>query len=282
MKSFLTILLLTIFSLTTGCESMQPRQFKVRNMAEQSGFKFEQVMSGQFLLTTFNKVSHGNKELVVYIEGDGYAWKRKNILSDNPTPKDPVALKLAFQDPRNSILYLARPCQYLDENQLKNCPPKYWSSHRYSEEVIHAINLVIERGKKKLQIQKIILVGYSGGGTVALLIAAQRKDVSKIITVAANLDHAKWTEIHNISPLTGSLNASDYASQNENIPQFHFVGANDNIVPVSVSESYKQKAGNKKTVNIEIISNYDHHCCWEQQWITLLCKYQIIESGYCS
>ena len=282
MNLLLKLSILIIIIILSGCAPFQQKQEKLKTIAELEGFNFERVLTGQFLLSTFKKINPNDRELVVYIEGDGYAWKRKNILSDNPTPKNPVALNLALKDPRDSILYIARPCQYLSKEQLENCQPKYWSSHRYAEEVISSINNVIERVKLQSGKQFINLIGYSGGGSVAALVATLRNDVSSIITVVANLDHEKWTEIHNITPLSGSLNASDYALKNENIPQIHLVGANDDIVPVSISKSYKQKAGNKKFIKIEIISNYNHHCCWEQQWITLLCKYQIIESGYCS
>ncbi|NIQ12880.1 MAG: alpha/beta hydrolase, partial [Candidatus Dadabacteria bacterium] len=77
-------------------------------------------------------------------------------------------------------------------------------------------------------------VGYSGGGTVAALIATRRNDVSSLTTIAANLDHAEWTRLHHISPLTGSLNAVNFIDKIENIDQLHFVGGKDKIVPKEI------------------------------------------------
>jgi pimeloyl-ACP methyl ester carboxylesterase len=52
---------------------------------------------------------------------------------------------------------------------------------------------------------RLTLVGYSGGGTIAVLLAARRSDVAEVITVAANLDVGYWTQRDGLSPLTGSL-----------------------------------------------------------------------------
>ena len=277
----LKILILVIFTVLYGCESLQQRQDKAIALAAQAGFIYEQVLSGQFLLSTYKKIKPADKELIVYIEGDGYAWKRKNILSDDPTPKDPVALELAIKDPRGSILYIARPCQYLSKDQLVQCQPKYWSSHRYSEEVIDSINNEIERAKQDSGIKSINLIGYSGGGTVAVLVAALRNDVSSIITVAANIDHTSWTSLHGITPLTGSLNAANYASATENIPQLHFSGGKDTTVPPEISESYLDKVNNTANIKISVIPDFSHKCCWVDKWETLLCKNRILESKYC-
>lgn len=270
-----------VFLIISGCGSFQQRQEKVKTLTEPAGFRYEQVLSGQFLLTTFKKLKPGGSELVVYIEGDGYAWKRNNILSDDPTPRDPVALNLALNDPRGSILHISRPCQYLSKEQLEQCQPKYWSSHRYAEEVISSINNVIEREILQSGIQEINLVGYSGGGTVAVLLAAQRDDVSSIVTVAANLDHASWTSLHGITPLTGSLDAASFAEAIENVPQLHFAGGKDSIVPPEISESYLDKANNTANIKIRVIPNYNHKCCWVDNWERLLCQNRLLESKYC-
>ena len=39
--------------------------------------------------------------------------------SDNPTPVNPMLLKLATMDKRPNIVYIARPCQYTFRNKLK-------------------------------------------------------------------------------------------------------------------------------------------------------------------
>src|SRR5690606_25959404 len=141
-------------------------------------------------------------------------------------------------DPGPSVLYIARPCQYLPCDLLKNCDPKFWSTHRYAEEVVSAINSVIDQIPAY---EKIRLVGYSGGGSIAVLIAARRQDIDWLITIGANLDHIFWTNLHNITPLSGSLNPADYATSIQNISQLHLSGEKDKTVPASVLHSYLEK-----------------------------------------
>ena len=218
---------------------------------------------------------------MVYIEGDGFAWRRNSVLSSDPTPKNPVALKLAARDPRAAVLYIARPCQFLDPQNLKTCPPGYWSSHRYGEEVIASINEAIDQFAKRTGASEIDLVGYSGGGSIAALLAARRSDVTSLVTVVANLDHEAWTRIHDVSPLSGSLNATDIAESIQHIPQYHFVGTKDKIVPLSVTESFLDRITNSSHVGIERIPGFDHECCWVDSWPALLCEAGVLDHAYC-
>jgi len=73
--------------------------------------------------------------LTIYIEGDGLSWIDASTPSNEPTPMDPLALKLALRDDAPSA-YLARPCQYVAEDRKKSCAQKYWTYSRFSEEVI--------------------------------------------------------------------------------------------------------------------------------------------------
>ena len=281
MPIILQLLIITLFFFTSGCGSLQQRRDQADEIATNAGFEIKKIKSGQFLLVTYKKITVNENELVVYIEGDGFAWKRKNIQSANPTPKNPIALKLATRDPRDSILYIARPCQYLSQHEMKECHSKYWSTHRYAEEVIRSINSVIDSEILNTKINSISLVGYSGGGTVAALIAARRNDVTSLTTVAANLDHVQWTTMHDITPLSGSLNAADYAIKIEHIAQLHLIGAKDKLVPRSITEAYKAKANNPEKIKIKTIPDFNHQCCWATQWSTLLCQTKVSDSNDC-
>jgi hypothetical protein len=66
---------------------------------------------------------------------------------------------------------------------------------------------------------------------VLTILAAQRDDVVKLITVAASLNHKAWTDFHRISPLTGSLNSADYREQLATVEHVNFVGEGDTVVP---------------------------------------------------
>ena len=212
--------------------------------------------------------------LTIYIEGDGLAWTSKYRRSPDPTPNNPLALKLALRHPAGNAAYLARPCQYITNTHARNCSAKYWSSHRFAPEVIAASNEAITVLKARLQAKELILVGYSGGGAVAALITARRDDVKRLITVAGNLDHNAWTQRHNISQLDGSLNPADAWQVLVEIPQTHFVGANDKIIESAIARSYQRRFPLNKQPQINIIDGVDHHCCWPDRWGEILNKAQ--------
>lgn len=205
----------------------------------------------------------------IYIEGDGLAWRRKKRLSDDPTPVNPLAFRLAQQSSAAAVVYLARPCQYTMTRDKERCIPGYWSSHRYSEDVVDAMNEAIDIYKEQTGVESISLIGYSGGGVIAALLAARRTDVKSLVSVAANLDHQFWTGQHKVTPLTGSLNPTDFADDLLSIPQLHFVGADDSIVGEEVVRSYINKVKLSLAKTLRVIDDVDHDCCWVELWPTL-------------
>lgn len=210
--------------------------------------------------------SASGQTLTIYIEGDGLAWLGRQRLSPDPTPANPLGLKLALHHPAGMAAYLARPCQYVAPAQSHNCAEKYWSSHRFAAEVIHASNEAISVLKNRLQAKELVLVGYSGGGAVASLVAARRNDVKMLITVAGNLDHRAWTELHQVSPLDGSLNPAEAWPALVDIPQIHFVGAGDKITGRAVSRAYQQRFPADKQPLVRVVDGFDHDCCWVRDW----------------
>ena len=183
-------------------------------IASGGGLAAATIDAGQFRLRAYHRGLHRDAaRLHVYIEGDGHAWHRRHQLSSDPTPRDPVALRLAAKDKSPSVLYIARPCQYLDESELRDCDPKYWSSHRYSEAVVGAVDETITQLIESTNVSAVALFGYSGGGAIAALLAARRDDAVSLVTVAGNLDHVAWTSHHEVAPLSGSLNPADIATK---------------------------------------------------------------------
>lgn len=235
--------------------------------------------SGGFnLLTLLRFPNVPSRHLVVYVEGDGFAWQSRHRLSNNPTPKNPLALKLMLQDSVRAAVYLARPCQYFPKETIP-CPSKYWSSHRYAPEVIAAMGGVINTIKKRMDVEKIGLVGYSGGGVIAALLAAKRADVLWLITVAANLDVTAWTRHHRVTPMPKALNPVHFAQQLAKIPQFHFVGAKDKQVPLAVTHAYTKQLPFPKELTVRVLPTFDHSCCWEKQWPKLLASIPFINNS---
>ena len=269
----------------TACASLpgvMDRGALAEEIAENGGLTASYIDAGTFVLKSFHKGLDTHPEtLHVYIEGDGFAWKRRGQISNNPTPKNPVALRLAVQDPSPAVLYIARPCQYRLEGASDACEPKYWTSHRYSEDVVAAMDKAIGQVVKESGADHVGLVGYSGGGTIAALIAVRRNDTSWLVTVAGNLDHTLWTDSHHISPLTGSLNAADFADHLVLLPQVHFAGGRDRIVTADVINSFVRRMGEADASRSVIIPEYDHSCCWQQDWPGLMCRYKQWQLDYC-
>ncbi|MGH8121097.1 MAG: alpha/beta hydrolase, partial [Gammaproteobacteria bacterium] len=265
--------LILLLALLASCTQLQDRSETALAIAGGGGLVRQVLDAGQFRLTLFHRGFQEHTDTIaIYIEGDGFAWKQKHHLSADPTPVDPLALNLAAKDPAPAVLYIARPCQYLGPEELEKCHPKYWSSHRYAEEVIHAVNEAVDWGVRKAGAARVYLYGYSGGGVVAALVAARRTEVTRLITIAANLDHVLWTSQHGISPLSGSLNPADETDKLQNLNQVHFAGSADRIVPVNILESYRARYGKNVNITIHIIPGFDHHCCWVDSWPELLVK----------
>jgi len=211
--------------------------------------------------------------LTVYIEGDGLSWITGTQPSTDPTPRDPLALRLALAQPEGNAAYLARPCQYVDA-EAAACPSHYWTDLRFAPEVIEASDRAIDILKQKFGARLLTLVGYSGGAAIAILIAARRHDVTNLVTVAGNLDHRAWTTYHHIPPLTGSLNPADAREAVQHIRQWHFVGGKDSIIPPPLVESFTKQFPPDSPQTVHIEPTYDHHCCWAENWPLLWRKTQ--------
>ena len=152
------------------------------------------------------------KPTPVRIEGDGLAWLSRSQVSADPTPMQPVALELAMRQPGGAAAYLARPCQYVQGPDARNCATAWWTDRRFAPEVVTASSLAIDQLKLRFSAQRLVLVGYSGGGAIAALVAAQRHDVALLVTVAGNLDTQAWTALNRITPLRSGRQLSSISA----------------------------------------------------------------------
>ena len=232
-----------------------------------AGWQSILLPSGEFPLFGFiPKELHDSALLTIYIEGDGLAWITPAQASQNPTPIHPVALQLALRHPSGAAAYLARPCQYVEGADFRNCQKMWWTDRRFATEVVQATDRAVDQLKQRVHAQYIELIGYSGGGAIAALLTAQRKDVMRLVTVAGNLDHAAWTKQHHVAPLIGSLNPADAWQALSDVPQVHFVGGNDGIVSPEVAKAYVARFPADKRPAVRVIEGFDHACCWVEQW----------------
>jgi len=200
----------------------------------------------------------GEKLLVVYIEGDGAAWRAGRPPVD-PTPTDPLALRLAVADPRRSVAWLGRPCQYAGPPLPAVCQPELWTSGRFGSAAVAAVGAGVDAVKTASGAERLVLVGHSGGGAIAVLLAARRSDVVGVLTVAAPLDHMGWTQHHGVTPLSVSYDTLEALARLNALPQRHFAGSDDKIVPPAFSGP-----------TAVVVRGFDHRCCWLAHWQRLL------------
>jgi len=204
--------------------------------------------------------------LHVYLDGDGTPWKNQRWISSDPTSRNHLIINMMAQDKAPAIL-LGRPCYY-GLSQVPNCHYKYWTSHRYSKEVVSSMSYALNNWLKHHAYSQVVLIGYSGGGSLAMLMAPKINADLTVITVAANLDIKAWSQFHNYSSLFGSLNPTDY-SLPKAIRQFHLYGGRDDVVPEFI---VKKIAKNNNQARFIAYDQFGHHCCWGDEWEKILAK----------
>lgn len=254
-----------------GIPSTAERQKYANDLAAQQGWQPQLLDGGAFRLLSYTPEPVVKSDsLTVYIEGDGFAWATSSRPSLDPTPRTPLALQLALADPsHDAVAYLARPCQYVDA-KTSGCDQRYWTAARFAPEVIEASSQAIDFLKRYYGARRLTLVGYSGGGAVAALVSARRSDVKLLVTIAGNLDHLAWTTLHGVSPLSGSLNPSDFRRHLEDTPQVHLVGGRDIVVPAAIAERFVQGFPETRQPRVVRFPDYDHLCCWAQGWSAIV------------
>ncbi len=253
-----------------ACGGVEARREAARTFADKNGLDRVMVDTTTFRLTTRGHVREPGAPLRVYIEGDGHAWLNRHTPSPNPTPANPVGLYMAGAEPRPNVAYIARPCQYTPLARDDRCRTAYWTARRMGPAVVRAIDGAIDRWKGRAGAGRITLHGYSGGGGIAAILAARRDDVAAVRTVAANLDTRRFTRHHDVTPMHGSLNPADTAAKASRVPQLHFVGGADTIIPPLIAESYRRRAGRSACVRIVTVPGMDHHGAWAERWPRLL------------
>jgi pimeloyl-ACP methyl ester carboxylesterase len=197
-------------------------------------------------LRTYQKITDSKAVVKIYIEGDGYSFDGWGQPTSDPTPHSRFMRDLAFNDPSANVVYLARPCQYI---RNPGCGQSNWTTARFSKKNVDSSADAI---KKIVGTRDVILIGFSGGAQIAGLVAVLHPEikVKKLITIAGNLDHPEWTRLKKLPPLKDSLDLNNYKQKYLKIPQIHYVGERDEIVPYRITMQF---AG-----NVVIVPNADH------------------------
>ncbi len=256
----------------SGCATVpfpSGRGIAARDIAFENGFSKVIIRGHNFALISFVRIEKKGEPLVIYIEGDGLAWKSRSRVSFDPTPTDDLVICLAALDYSANVAYLARPGQYSSLGASR-CDMKYWTGSRFSEEVIEDMNMAVSRLRETAHAPSVSLIGYSGGGAVAVLVAARRTDVASLRTIAGNLDHEAVNKFNGVSRLNNSLNPIDFTDEVKKIPQRHFIGSLDRVVPEFIIKSFGEKEGNKDCDCITVLEDATHKDGWRERWRKLL------------
>lgn len=233
-------------------------------IAHAAGLEAATVRGLGFDLQTWRRDDGRPGPLIVYVEGDGLAYLDARTPSSDPTPSDPVALRLAAADPGPAVLYIARPCQFAAGRADPRCGVRDWTVARFGAAVVASVDDAISRVRVDHPERALVLVGYSGGGVIAALVAARRRDVALLVAVAAPLDVPDWTRRLGVSPLDGADLPLDRLSA---VPTVAFAGGQDKVVPVASVASAVDKLGPSAALIFE--PGFDHRCCWARDWPAL-------------
>lgn len=251
---------------TAACSS--PAQ-RIDTVAAEYGLQRRVILGDAFRHITYLKIAQPSSgRLHVYIEGDGRPWLFGRYIAEDPTTERPLALELANLDSEN-VLYLGRPC-YMGLQQDGMCEEKYWTSARFSPAVVASMLAAVRRVVDELDINNVSLIGYSGGGSLAMLMASDVfssaiSELDVVVTISANLDVAAWTTQHGYLPLNESLDPM-LAMYSNSVNYLHYSGAADDNVPSRQLLNFVAAHGGQ----YKILDAVDHSCCWLQLWPELL------------
>ena len=239
------IRILIILLLLSGCAAIKAP----------ADFVYKEIPTRDFTLASWQKITNPFGTYKIYIEGDGYAFNAHGRATQDPTPKGILMRELAFEDDSPNVVYLARPCQYV---KSPICSKRHWTTARFAPEVINAEYAAV---KQIAGDNPVVLIGFSGGAQVAGLITAAKPglNVKKIITIAGNLDHLAWTQYHNLPPLNESMNLESYRKQFAQIPQIHYVGSNDEVMPPVLVRDFVSK-----NTRVFEVRGATHNSGWEE------------------
>lgn len=270
--SLTTIALLGIVGLElAGCLAASAR---LDRQAEALGFSKSFVAGQEFKLLVYAKGKPcANAKLHVYLEGDGLAWLPGNRIASDPTPSYSCLLPLMALDPEPSV-YLGRPC-YHGLAQAAGCRPELWTQARYGEAVLASMVAALERIMGE-QPCRLVLIGYSGGGALAMLMAARLPQTTGVVTLAGNLDVAAWTKLHSYTPLDASFDPAKLPPLPQTIFQIHLAGERDDNIPPSL---IRKEASRQPGARFFILPKQSHACPGKNLWPDILASIASLEKN---
>jgi len=249
--------------LATGCSDTPPRPDEI---VQRFGFERRVQRGADFTHVVFtNAQTPEPGTLHVYIEGDGTPYVGRHDVAADPTPRNPLMLRLMTLDPAPSI-YVGRPC-YFGLAGGPPCTPRDWTLDRFSPRIVDSMAQVIEQTRAARGTDAIELYGHSGGGALAVLLAARLDGVQRIVTIGGNLDTDAWAAYHGYTPLEGSLNPVRAGPLPASLVQQHFVGHRDKVVPPEIVAAAARRLG---APGVVVLHDVSHARGWDRAWPAIL------------
>jgi hypothetical protein len=269
-KIFASFLLSTF--LLMGCGVQTDIEQQTANHIGRPAFMVERYIdAGNFHLKAWERMHQRGQPATIYIEGDGFVQKTNKNPGTTPTPHNPVALHLASRDRAQNVGYISRPCQFIKNPTERGCAAKYWQKDRFAPEVIGAYENALNDIAARFDVNGFHLVGYDGGANIAAVLAASRRDVLSLRSVAGNLNPDFGLEKIGEEYLNpNAMLAVDFGTALSNVPQHHFIGAADRIILPGVYHSYRQMLGLSDCVHYSMVPDADHTYGWVDKWPELL------------
>lgn len=248
---------------------------RLTDLALDSGLQRSNVRAAGYNLMIFDnqKIAYGETKpradsddvLRVYLEGDGSPWRHRVLTMADPTPRNPLMLRLMAYD-KSPAVYVGRPC-YNGTFSESGCDSSLWTSGRYSSKVVQSMASAIRHLATRHQAKQLWLMGHSGGGALAMLLADELPQVTRVVTLAGNLDTDAWTDHHRYTPLYSSTNPADAQVLSAAIWQWHFIGGRDGVIPTQILRPFIM--GQASASGFEF-PGFNHGCCWERVWPNIL------------
>jgi len=252
-----------LVSLALGLAACATPAQRAEEEATQLGFTRQLVPGGSFVHVLYQRPPDGiGGTLHVYLEGDASPRLALRHRPPDPTPRDPLMLRLMALDPAPNV-YLGRPCQH----GAPPCDPVHWTVGRFGDAVVESLVDALRQVERRQRASGVVLIGYSGGGTLAMLMAERLPETRAVVTLAGNLAVDAWAEHHGFLPLTASLDPAQRPPLAASLVQLHVVGGRDRKVPPALTrDAIARQSGARRL----FFPEQDHACCWASVWPSIL------------
>ena len=234
-----------------------------QKLASEGNLESRWIETGRFRHLVLRNEEVGS-HLLILVGGDGGPWIRETRVSVDPTPNNPVLLRLML-DTAKPAVYLGRPC-YFGTATDKGCEPGLWTFSRYGRVVVDSMCEAANSVSREHEAQTVQLIGYSGGGAIVLGMRACTDKLVAVSTIAGNLDPQAWAAHHGYSPLHDLSPLIAVASSNE-FEEAHWQCRDDSNIPPSITDDYF--AARDGAIR-HIVETCTHATGWQRYWPTLI------------